>query len=127
MLPFFRPLQITIFKYIQDKDVFQKFCGRLLARRLVSGTSVSDDAEAAMITKLKDVAGYEYTAAFQRMFQDISVSSSLTARFAEHLSSSASGPQLAVNFSVNVLTFGSWPYSSSDTFKLPEEVITMRN
>jgi hypothetical protein len=44
---------MTVFKYIEDKDVFQKFYSRMLAKRLVNQTSASDDAEANMISKLK--------------------------------------------------------------------------
>ena len=44
---------MTIFKYIEDKDVFQKFYSKWLAKRLVHQTSASDDAEASMISKLK--------------------------------------------------------------------------
>ena len=42
-----------MFQYIEDKDVFQKFYTRMLARRLVQQNSASDDAEASMISKLK--------------------------------------------------------------------------
>lgn len=42
-----------MFQYIEDKDVFQKFYARMLARRLVQQNSASDDAEASMISKLK--------------------------------------------------------------------------
>jgi len=42
-----------VFQYIEDKDVFQKFYTRMLARRLVQQNSASDDAEASMISKLK--------------------------------------------------------------------------
>ena len=41
------------FKYIEDKDVFQKFYSKMLAKRLVQHMSASDDAEASMISKLK--------------------------------------------------------------------------
>ena len=60
---------MTIFKYIEDKDVFQKFYSKMLAQRLIHSSSASDDAEASMISKLKDACGYEYTAKLQRMFQ----------------------------------------------------------
>ena len=36
---------MVIFRYIEDKDVFQKFYAKMLARRLVQGNSSSDDAE----------------------------------------------------------------------------------
>ena len=44
---------MVVFKYIEDKDVFQKFYSKMLARRLVLHMSASDDAEASMISKLK--------------------------------------------------------------------------
>lgn len=44
---------MVVFKYIEDKDVFQKFYSRMLAKRLVYQNLASDDAEASMISKLK--------------------------------------------------------------------------
>lgn len=44
---------ITIFRYIEDKDVYQKFYSRMLAKRLIHEQSQSMDAEEAMINKLK--------------------------------------------------------------------------
>jgi cullin 1 len=43
----------VVFNYIEDKDVFQKFYGKLLAKRLVGQLSASDDYEETMISKLK--------------------------------------------------------------------------
>ena len=62
-------LQMVVFKYIEDKDVFQKFYSKMLAKRLVQHMSASDDAEASMISKLKQACGFEYTSKLQRMFQ----------------------------------------------------------
>ena len=36
---------MVIFRYVDDKDVFQKFYSKMLAKRLVQGNSASDDAE----------------------------------------------------------------------------------
>ena len=44
---------MVIFRYVEDKDVFQKFYSKMLAKRLVQQNSASDDAEASMISKLK--------------------------------------------------------------------------
>lgn len=73
--------QMTVFKYVEDKDVFQKFYSRMLAKRLVNATSASDDAEASMITKLKEACGFEYTNKLQRMFQDMGVSKDLNDQY----------------------------------------------
>ena len=72
---------MVIFKYIEDKDVFQKFYSRMLAKRLVNSQSASDDAEANMISKLKEACGYEYTSKLQRLFQDMDVSKDLNSAF----------------------------------------------
>lgn len=47
---------IIIFKYIDDKDIFQKFYSRMLAKRLIHQQTQSMDAEEAMINRLKQVS-----------------------------------------------------------------------
>jgi len=44
---------MIVFKYVEDKDVFQRFYSKMLAKRLVNNMSTSEDAEESMITKLK--------------------------------------------------------------------------
>ena len=60
--------QMILFKYIDDKDVFQSFYTTKLSKRLIHGVSASDEAEASMISKLKEACGFEYTNKLQRMF-----------------------------------------------------------
>lgn len=62
---------IEIFKYITDKDVFQKFYSKMLAKRLIYTQYISLDAEETMINKLKVACGYEFTSKLHRMFTDI--------------------------------------------------------
>ena len=59
---------MVLFKYIDDKDVFQAFYTTKLCKRLIRNFSASDEAEASMISKLKDTCGFEYTDKLQRMF-----------------------------------------------------------
>jgi len=110
---------MIVFKYIEDKDVFQKFYSKMLAKRLVQHNSASDDAEASMISKLKQACGFEYTSKLQRMFQDVGVSKDLNDRFREHLSKTES---LDLDFSIQVLSSGSWPFQQSAPFSLPTEL-----
>lgn len=44
---------IIVFKYLDDKDIFQKFYSRMLAKRLIHQQSYSMDAEEMMINRLK--------------------------------------------------------------------------
>ena len=60
--------KMILFKYIEDKDVFQTFYTTKLSKRLIHGVSASDEAEASMISKLKEACGFEYTNKLQRMF-----------------------------------------------------------
>lgn len=62
---------IQIFKYINDKDVFQKFYAKMLAKRLIYTQYLSLDMEEMMINKLKQACGYEFTSKLHRMFTDI--------------------------------------------------------
>jgi cullin 1 len=76
---------MTVFKYIEDKDVFQKFYSKMLAKRLINFSSASDDAEANMISKLKDACGFEYTTKLQRMFQDMALCKDLNDSYKEKM------------------------------------------
>ncbi|KAJ4294759.1 ubiquitin ligase (cullin) of SCF [Collariella sp. IMI 366227] len=111
---------MTVFKYIEDKDVFQKFYSRMLARRLVHSNSSSDDAETSMISKLKEACGFEYTNKLQRMFQDMQISKDLNAGFREHVQSLGTK---GLDSSYSILGTGFWPLTAPGTnFNPPEEV-----
>ncbi|KAJ3300541.1 Cullin-2 [Borealophlyctis nickersoniae] len=113
---------IVLFKYIDDKDVFQKFYSRMLAKRLIYGVSVSDEAESNMISRLKNACGVEYTTKLQRMFTDVAVSADLSANFRKFTDNA--NIRLGVDTAVMVLTAGSWPLTglNSSEFQLPEEL-----
>ncbi|XP_074658807.1 cullin-2-like [Tubulanus polymorphus] len=114
---------ITVFKYLDDKDIYQRFYARMLARRLIYGQSMSMDAEEAMINRLKQACGYEFTNKLHRMFTDMNISSDLNNKFNEYLKKD-SGRDLGVNFSILVLQAGAWPIGQSNlpTFSIPQEL-----
>ena len=91
---------MVVFKYIEDKDVFQKFYSKMLAKRLVQHMSASDDAEASMISKLKQACGFEYTSKLQRMFQDVGVSKDLNETFRKQMINS--NEPLDIDFQIQV-------------------------
>jgi cullin 1 len=116
---------MVVFKYIEDKDVFQKFYSRMLAKRLVHTSSVSDDAETSMISKLKEACGYEYTNKLQRMFQDVQISKDLNSSYKEFqdkmLEDSSEKRTLDAQF--QILGTGFWPLNAPNTpFVPPTEV-----
>ncbi|KER32636.1 hypothetical protein T265_01323 [Opisthorchis viverrini] len=118
---------MTVFKYIEDKDVFQKFYSKTLARRLVYNQSISEDAEASMISKLKEACGFEYTAKLQRMFQDVNATRELNAKFANFVQTRETSPGgllKGVDFNIMILSSNAWPYQAQTPFSIPPEVST---
>ncbi|KAG9238847.1 putative Cullin-1 [Amylocarpus encephaloides] len=114
---------MTVFKYIEDKDVFQKFYSRMLARRLIHTTSSSDDSETSMISKLKEQCGYEYTNKLQRMFQDMQISKDLNSSFKEFESKALDGDSRPVDATYSILGTGFWPLNAPNTdFTPPPEI-----
>lgn len=113
---------ITIFKYIDDKDVFQKFYSRMLAKRLIQQLSQSMDAEEAMINRLKQACGYEFTNKLHRMFTDMSVSSDLNNKFNAYIKQE--NIELGINFTISVLQAGAWPLGqvAITPFAVPQEL-----
>jgi len=92
---------IIIFKYIDDKDIFQKFYSRNLARRLIYQMSHSMDSEEGMINRLKAACGYEFTNKLHRMFTDVNLSQDLGQKFNTHLTTHEI--TLGINFNMMVL------------------------
>ncbi|CAF3561870.1 unnamed protein product [Adineta steineri] len=111
---------MVAFNYIHDKDVFQKFYGTMLAKRLVQQSSASDDNEELVITKLKEACGFEYSSKLQRMFQDIRISTHLIEEFKKDCE--IKGKDIIDGFGVMVLTSNAWPFRSPSAFSLPNQL-----
>ncbi|KAK7473994.1 hypothetical protein BaRGS_00034763 [Batillaria attramentaria] len=113
---------ITVFKYLDDKDIFQRFYSRMLAKRLIYAQSASMDAEEAMINRLKQACGYEFTNKLHRMFTDMSVSNDHNTSFQNYLQSKR--VDLGITFSILVLQAGAWPIGGTTvpSFSLPQEL-----
>ncbi|XP_026665459.2 cullin-3A-like [Phoenix dactylifera] len=111
---------MMLFRYLQEKDVFEKYYKQHLAKRLLSGKTVSDDAERSMIVKLKTECGYQFTSKLEGMFTDMRTSQdTMQGFYASQYSETGDGPTLAVQ----VLTTGSWPTQPSAPCNLPAEIL----
>lgn len=52
---------MILFRFLQEKDAFEEYYKRHLARRLLNQKSASDDSEKMMISKLKSECGCQFT------------------------------------------------------------------
>jgi cullin 1 len=111
---------ITVFRLLDDRDVFQSVYASLLSGRLIYNT-YNEENELAMIGKLKDVLGHEYTYKFQRMCVDaISAAHSNHEQFTAWLQKNhPSEKDIANEFTAFPLTQGSWPTVSNSTLPPP--------
>nr|GLL39211.1 cullin-3A-like isoform X1 [Ipomoea trifida]GMD49907.1 cullin-3A-like isoform X1 [Ipomoea batatas] len=111
---------MMLFRYLQEKDVFEKYYKQHLAKRLLSGKTISDDAERSLIVKLKTECGYQFTSKLEGMFTDMKTSQDTMQGFNATMGGEiADGPTLAVQ----VLTTGSWPTQSVTPCNLPTEIL----
>ncbi|KAG2710239.1 hypothetical protein I3843_04G017600 [Carya illinoinensis] len=111
---------MMLFRYLQEKDVFEKYYKQHLAKRLLAGKTVSDDAERSLIVKLKTECGYQFTSKLEGMFTDMKTSQdTMHGFYASHGAELGDNPTLAVQ----VLTTGSWPTQPSATCNLPAEIL----
>jgi cullin 3 len=111
---------MMLFRYLQEKDVFEKYYKQHLAKRLLAGKTVSDDAERSLIVKLKTECGYQFTSKLEGMFTDMKTSQDTMQGFHASL-----GAELgdSPTLTVQVLTTGSWPTQPSATCNLPAEIL----
>lgn len=110
---------ITLFRYITDKDVFERYYKKHLSRRLLMNRTVSHDAEKQMISKLKMEVGFAFTSKLEGMFKDMNISEEMTSEFKRSLQARedhGGDDRLAkakrIELSVNVLTSTFWPMAS---------------
>jgi cullin 3 len=123
---------MTLFRYLQDKDVFEKYYKQHLAKRLLGGAGgggsggasggagggrggngggADDEAERGMLVRLKTECGYQFTSRLESMFTDVRTSRDTTAAFRESLAAKPDAEPLGLELTVQVLTTGSWPAS----------------
>ena len=80
---------IKIFRYLQDKDVFEGFYKNSLSKRLLDirapgGQIPNEESEKLLVLKLKEECGFQYTQKLEVMFKDIKMSEDTMKEFNSH-------------------------------------------
>ena len=115
---------MTIFKFLTDKDAFESHYRRLFAKRLIHGTSTSDEDEESIIQRLQSENSMEYTGKITKMFQDVRLSKLLEDEFDVMIKrspdySSAKYPEVEPF----ILAESMWPFTYQEVdFNLPKEL-----
>jgi cullin 3 len=109
---------IVIFRHLQDKDIFEEYYRKYLAKRLLTRKSVSEDIEKAVIIKFKNDCGYQYASKLEGMFHDMKISKETL----EEYKASANN-QASIDVDVDILTASYWPGQVSSSEVILPEVI----
>uniref|UniRef100_A0A0K8ST50 Cullin family profile domain-containing protein n=1 Tax=Lygus hesperus TaxID=30085 RepID=A0A0K8ST50_LYGHE len=104
---------MVLFRFLQEKDVFERYYKNHLAKRLLLNKSVSDDSEKNMISKLKTECGCQFTSKLEGMFKDMTVSNTIMEEFKTHIITETEANLHGVDLSVRVLTTGFWPTNNA--------------
>ncbi|EFC47621.1 predicted protein [Naegleria gruberi] len=128
---------LTIFKYINGKDIFEAFYKKDLGKRLLFGKTSSYDAEKTMISKLRAECGTQFSNKLEGMFKDIDISAELmkgyetSAEFKKFINEVGEEKdralQIASSLGVKVLTLSYWPNYTPDTLNLPMELSLLQD
>lgn len=141
---------MMLFRYIQEKDIFEAFYKKHLSKRLLLAKSASYELEKLMLGKLKTECGSNYTSKLEGMFQDVELSRECQAAFHQHIAKtqppviaeaggtssspsstaagavdvSGGGPEM----SIQVLTTGYWPSAlPTEGLILPPAISSLMN
>ncbi|EGX93950.1 cullin-3 [Cordyceps militaris CM01] len=99
---------IVLIRYLRDKDLFQTYYQRHLARRLLHAKSESHDVENQLILKMRQDFGQQFTVKLEGMFRDLVTSAELTTSYRDHVRTSGDGTK-KTELGINVLTMNNWP------------------
>ncbi|KAL2873078.1 hypothetical protein SGCOL_011790 [Colletotrichum sp. CLE4] len=100
---------ITVIRYLSDKDLFERYYQKHLAKRLLNNKSESHDVEKSMISRMKQELGNQFTAKFEGMFRDMESSAELTSGYRDHIRGLGDVSRKQIELGVNILTTNSWP------------------
>lgn len=91
----------------------------LLGNRLLNKSSVSDDAEKVMIQLLEVECGHNSVNNLKTMVQDIQKSKNILREYKEV-------NQSDIDFHVEVLSSGKWPYQKTPKITLPAQMSNLQ-
>ncbi|EAT40252.1 AAEL008008-PA [Aedes aegypti] len=105
---------MVLFKYIDDKDAFQKLCSKMLVKRLCNYMSANNHIKASIMSKLMMAVSFEYTSTLRCMFHDILVSHELNGQYKQQHVQDLSD----TNIDLNVQLLSSTFYQPNSNVKL---------
>ncbi|KAK0731039.1 Cullin [Lasiosphaeris hirsuta] len=99
---------IVLLRYLSDRDLFERYYQKHLARRLLHNKS-EIDTEKDMVSRMKSEMGNHFTIKFEGMFKDMELSRDLGENYRDHIRQLGDVDTKKVDLGIHVLTTNNWP------------------
>jgi cullin 1 len=109
---------ILLFKYLNDKDIFEDTYRNLLSKRILNQRLTNDDLERQTISKIKLICGSQFTFRLEGMMNDLLSCNNESEHFQEFINNN--NIELNnIDFNVQIFTNGYWPLLKSVRINIP--------
>ncbi|KAK4129002.1 Cullin-domain-containing protein [Parathielavia appendiculata] len=99
---------IVLLRYLADRDMFERYYQKHLARRLLHNKSEMH-IEKELVRRMKAELGNHFTTKFEGMFKDMELSKDLSENYRDHVRNLGDADTTNIDLGIHVLTTNNWP------------------
>ncbi|KAJ4527683.1 hypothetical protein HRR83_000436 [Exophiala dermatitidis] len=103
---------ILLLQYLANKDLFETYYKKHMAKRLLMKKSVSREMERLMLSKMKMKIGSQFTQKLEGLIRDTELSDSLSAQYKEYVNRLGDPDPKRIDLDCRVLTTTVWPFET---------------
>lgn len=110
---------ILLLQYLANKDSFEIYYKRHMAKRLLMKKSVSREMERQLLSKMKMKIGNQFTQKLEGLIRDTELSDNLSTQYKDYVNRLGDPDPKRIDLDCRVLTTTVWPFES--LFKADDE------
>ncbi|EAQ92901.1 hypothetical protein CHGG_01136 [Chaetomium globosum CBS 148.51] len=99
---------IVLIRYLADRDLFERYHQKHLARRLLHNKSEMH-IEKELVRRMRGELGNHFTLKFEGMFKDMELSKDLLENYRDHARTVGGADTKKTDLGIHVLTTNNWP------------------
>ncbi len=99
---------IVLLRYLADRDMFERYYQKHLARRLLHNKSEMH-IEKELVRRMRAEMGNHFTVKFEGMFKDMELSKDLSDNYRDHVRNLGDADAKNIDLGIHVLTTNNWP------------------
>lgn len=115
---------ILLLQYLANKDLFETYYKKHMAKRLLMKKSVSREMERQILSKMKMKIGNQFTQKLENLIRDTEVSDTLNSQYKDYVNRLGDPDPKRIQMDCRVLTTTVWPFET--LFKADNDEETRR-